>query len=50
LVERIGYLLKVLSLNVNVDGSGTDVLVSQKLLQGEDINATFKQMRGKAMP
>jgi hypothetical protein len=49
LVERVGYLLNVLSLNVNVGGSRTDVLVTQKLLQGKDINATFKQMRGEAM-
>jgi hypothetical protein len=50
LVERVGYLLKMMSLNVNVDGSRTDVLVTKKLLQRENVNATFKQMCGEAVP
>jgi hypothetical protein len=41
LVERVGDLLDMLSLNMNVDRSGADVLVAEKLLQGEDVNATF---------
>ena len=39
----------MVSLNVNVDGSGADVIVTKQFLQSENINATLKQMRGETV-